>query len=299
MAQKIIAILIVFAMFCACGEKEEATPRPIEPAVVEAPETPDAYPPSIRKPFLDGCTYGMSVWLGPEMASAVCSCSWAGIEKKYSLAEFVELSGKVSDDFIPKEVQVIVEECVKAESKEAAVEGDQEDPRPSVGSKYPESVRKSYLTNCVKSAQDDGTPEQKATAYCSCTLESFEAQYEISQFLGLLSKEEAEKSEKFMSVIQQCLPELTRDEPSTARAGETARFPERLSAPFIEACMSFFEAQLGKNTATRTCQCTLKKVEKHYSLEDFIKIIPKLDEGGFPEDLEAMFVFCVAEATKR
>jgi hypothetical protein len=298
MALKEIAMTMIVALFCACGGKKEAPAPPPEPVAVEAPETKEAYPPSIRKPFLDGCIYGMAVWLGPEMANTVCVCSWEGIEEKYTLAEFVELSGKVSDDFIPQDVQDIVERCVKVNSKEASVEGDQEDPQVGPGSKYPETVRKSYHSNCVKSALDDGTSESKAKAYCSCTLEAFEAKYDIRQFLGLLSKEEADKTERFMSVIQQCLPKLTADEPKVSDSGDTARFPERLSAPFLEACMGFFKAQLGQKKAGLVCQCTLKKVEKFYSLKDFIKVIPKLDEGNFPEALEAMFVSCVAEATR-
>ena len=293
------ACLLVTMLFSACSEERETPVTSAEPQEVqeiEAPESKEAYPPSIRKPFLDGCIYGMAVWLGPEMANTVCDCSWEGIEEKYSLAEFVELSGKVSDDSIPKDVQDIVEGCVKANAEDGEKES-QASP-PVEGNKYPKSVRDSYHSNCVKSALDDGTAEDKAEAYCSCTLEAFEIKYDMRQFLGLLSKEEAEKTERFMSVIQQCLPKLTAEEPQKRGAGSEKQFPERLSEPFLEACMGFFDAQLGKKKATKVCQCTLTKVEEFYSLEEFIKVIPKLDDGQFPEVLEAMFVSCVAQVTK-
>ena len=77
----------------------------------ESSKAGEKYPEEVRNNFLTSCDEQ------PNAPRSVCECSLEKIEAKYSLDEFEKIDkAQREGEPLPKDIQTIVEDCVKQES---------------------------------------------------------------------------------------------------------------------------------------------------------------------------------------
>jgi len=160
----------------------------------------DAYSPEVERNFTDECVDSAvgneQSGLSEAEATEYCSCTYDEISAEVPFAEFAEYDEQAREDEATP---------LPPKFEDAAI-------RCRIEQGYTEGVGRTFTSECVKSAVEDGVGEAQAREFCGCAFSEIKAKVPFEEFAEYDAKARKDPSAKpppaMNAAIERCAESL-------------------------------------------------------------------------------------------